>query len=244
MIRSSRVNKLIRLQEVHPERLESSSSLPSGFPHSPLESFQHVRTLRRWEPVQDFHVLSPFGHLRGLNPFFCRSPTSTSLHPLAPQALPCFHATMDALTPARLALRTLIRGNEHQSFTGQVSLVHTARTSMHSVTNHPARPAVAFMLPTQRNRLPEFEDSGLDFTMNEVARRYTRPNRVRHPTDCMFASGCSPPHLTVTQLPLATGNGHSPEEDFHLPDRTCSQAHSFRRRPESSIFGFYCNINS
>ncbi len=85
---------------------------------------------------------------------------------------------------------------------------------MHSVTNHPARPAVAFMLPTQRNRLPEFEDSGLDFTMNEVARRYTRPNRVRHPTDCMFASGCSPPRLMTTQLPSATGSGHLPGGTF------------------------------
>ena len=30
------------------------------------------------------------------------------------------------------------------------------------------------------------------------------PNRVRYPTDWSFASGCSPPHLTVTQLPSAT----------------------------------------
>lgn len=30
------------------------------------------------------------------------------------------------------------------------------------------------------------------------------PNRVRYPTDWQFASGCSPPHLTVTQLPLAS----------------------------------------
>src|SRR4030042_6886213 len=29
------------------------------------------------------------------------------------------------------------------------------------------------------------------------------------------------------------GLGIIPEEDFHLPDRACSQAHSFRRKPES-----------
>ncbi|MDO9528028.1 MAG: hypothetical protein Q7J27_02590, partial [Syntrophales bacterium] len=29
-------------------------------------------------------------------------------------------------------------------------------------------------------------------------------------TDCMFASGCSPPRLTATQLPSATGIGHNP----------------------------------
>src|SRR4030042_4633501 len=32
------------------------------------------------------------------------------------------------------------------------------------------------------------------------------------------------------------GLGIIPEEDFHLPDRACSQAHSFRRKPESSKF--------
>ena len=233
MISASTVNVLTSLSKAHPEVLASSASLTSGFAHSPLESFQHARPPLRWVPEQDVHQLSPFGHLRGCNPLFCDSPSSTFLHPLAPQALPCFHATMDALTPARLALRTLIRGNEHQPFTGQVSLVHKTRTSLHSVTNHPAHPAVASMLPTQRNRLPEFEDSGLDFTIGMKARRYVRPKRVRFTTDCRFASGCSPPHLTVTQLPSATGNGHFPEEDFHLPDRACSQAHIPPAKPEA-----------
>ena len=69
---------------------------------------------------------------------------------------------------------------------------------------------------------------GLDFTLNPQARRYARPNRVPHRTDCMFASGCSPPRLTATQLPSATGSGHLPEGDFHPSDRACSQAHGFR----------------
>lgn len=70
--------------------------------------------------------------------------------------------------------------------------------------------------------------SGLDFTLNPQARRYARPNRVPHRTDCMFASGCSPPHLAVTQLPSATGTGHLPGGDLHPSDRACSQAHGFR----------------
>jgi hypothetical protein len=220
MISSSKVNKLTRLGEVHPEKLESSSSLPSGFPHSPVESFQHVRPPLRREPLKDFHVLSPFGHLRGFTPLFCGNPTSTFLHPFAPQALPCIHATTGTLTPARLALRTLIRGIEHQPFSGQVSLLHTTRLSMHSVTNHPTRPVIAFTLSTQRDRLPESAlmgspgGSGLDFAMNELARRSARPKRVRHPTDCLFASGCSPPRLTTTQSPSATGSGHLPEGTF------------------------------
>src|SRR5512139_193162 len=73
---------------------------------------------------------------------------------------------------------------------------------------------------------------GLDFALNPQARRYARPNRVRHPTDCMFASGCSPPRLAATQLPLATRSGHLLEEDFHLSDHACLQAHGFRLSPE------------
>jgi hypothetical protein len=52
--------------------------------------------------------------------------------------------------------------------------------------------------------------SGLDFALNPQARRYVRPNRVRHPTGCLFASGCSPPRLTATQLPSAIGGEHPP----------------------------------
>ena len=68
-------------------------------------------------------------------------------------------------------------------------------------------------------------DPGPDFAMNLLARRCVRPKRVRFTTDCMFASGCFPPHLTVTQLPSATGSGHLPEEDLHLPNRACLRAH-------------------
>ena len=82
-------------------------------------------------------------------------------------------------------------------------------------------------------------DPGLDFTLNPQARRYVRPNRVRYPTDCMFASGCFPPRLAATQLPSATGNGHLPEEDFHLSDCACSQAHGFRPPPERQTMMIY-----
>ena len=34
---------------------------------------------------------------------------------------------------------------------------------------------------------------------------YVRPNRVRLPVDWSLASGCSPPRLTATQFPSATG---------------------------------------
>ena len=49
--------------------------------------------------------------------------------------------------------------------------------------------------------------------MNPQARRHSPPKRVHFITDCQFASGCSPPHLAVTQLPSAT-------ESWLTPTRT------------------------
>jgi len=79
---------------------------------------------------------------------------STFLHPFAPQALPCFLATMGAVTPAQRVLRVLIRDNELPPSTGQVSLLHSSRPSMHSVTKHLTHPVTASPLPAQRDRLP------------------------------------------------------------------------------------------
>ena len=141
---------------------------------------------------------------------------STFLHPFAPRALPRFFAPTGALTPARAALRTLIRGNEHPPYPRQVSLVHTARPSLHSVTKHLTRPAIASPLPAQRDRPPGL-CPGLDFAFRQQAHRHARPNRVRHPTDCRFASGCSPPRLATAQLPLATRERASPKEGTFTP---------------------------
>jgi len=44
----------------------------------------------------------------------------------------------------------------------------------------------------------------LVFTMHTEARQLIPPNRVRYPTDWSFASSCSPPCLTTTQLLSAT----------------------------------------
>jgi len=150
--------------------------------------------------------------------FFCSwfNYSSTFLHPLAPRALPRFFATTGALIPAQGALRTLIRGNEHPPCPEQVSLIHRTRPSMHSVTIHLTRPAIASPLPAQRDRLPGL-CPGLDFAFGLQAHRHARPNRVRHPTDCMFASGCSPPRLAAAQLPLATRERASPEEGTSTP---------------------------
>ncbi len=98
-------------------------------------------------------MLSLFRHYHGF-PFILSVPkTSTSLRPFAPRALPRISALMGVLTPVRLALRTQLRSNEHQPFSGQVSLVHTTRPSMHSVPNHLTRPVIPLSLPTQGDRL-------------------------------------------------------------------------------------------
>jgi hypothetical protein len=152
MLRTLGASERIRLKGVVPRVLACSASLHSGSPHSPYESIQHAGSLCAKAPGQDSHRLSPFGHSRGWKPITLRSPASTFLRPFAPRALPRFHATMDALTPARLALRHTT--HEHQPFSGQVSLVHAVRTSMHSVTKHLTRPVIAYVLPAQRDRLP------------------------------------------------------------------------------------------
>jgi len=156
------------------------------------------------------------GHSLGAFFIRCIHCTSTFLHPFAPRALPRFFAPTSALTPAQGALRTLTKGNEHPPCPEQVSLIPRTRPSMHSVTNHLARPVIAYPLPDQRDRLPDL-NPGLDFALGLRAHRYARPNRVRHPTDCMFASGCSPPHLAAAQLPLATRKRASPGEGTFTP---------------------------
>jgi len=151
------------------------------------------------------------------SPFYPGLPyLSTFLHPFAPRALPRFFAPRDALTPAQGALRTLIRGNEHPPYPRQVSLVPTARPSLHSVTIHLTRPLIASPLPAQRDRPPGLYP-GLDFAFGLQAHRHARPNRVRLPTDCRFASGGSLPRLAAAQLPLATRKRASPGKGTSTP---------------------------
>ena len=98
-------------------------------------------------------MLSPCRHFRRVAFTRYGLHRSTFLPPLAPRALPRFLATMEALTPARPVLRLLLQ-NERRPFTGQVSLVHMAQASTHSVTKHLTPPSTASLLPDQRDGLP------------------------------------------------------------------------------------------
>lgn len=80
------------------------------------------------------------------------------------------------------------------------------------------------------------------FAKHEEARRSTPPNRVRVPTGCPFASGCSPPRLgatqilrpSATQLPSATYAVISHGTDSHHADKTDSRTHSCPRLSRAS----------
>jgi hypothetical protein len=140
------------------------------------------------------HPTGLFRHCHGLLFILYSHFTSTFLHPFAPRALPRFLATMGALTPARLALRTQWKRNEHQPFSGQVSLVHSTHPSMHSVSNHLTRPVIPFVLPTQSDRLLTFH--------SYVPRLVKFSNRLRllpegsslRPAEfVILQTACSPP---------------------------------------------------
>src|SRR5215472_11935932 len=61
------------------------------------------------------------------------------------------------------------------------------------------------------------------FTTNEQARHSVTPNRVRHPTDCRFISGCSPPRLAATRLPSITEPATGSGADLHRADKAPSR---------------------
>src|SRR5258705_13335719 len=125
---------------------------------------------------------------------------------------------MKILTPARLTHRAGLP-------------TYFATPSCRSVPNHGGCLAIA---SPPRQRVQRVSD----FAMNEQARRSSPPNRVRHPTDRQFTSGCSPPRLATTQLPSASEFVAFSDTDFHRADVAPSWAHSFRRTPESRLILF------
>ena len=76
----------------------------------------------------------------------------------------------------------------------------------HPVPNHVVRPPVALSVASA--------PSVFQASPDEQARHNTPPKRVRHPTDCPFASGCSPPRLAATQLPSITEPATSPARTY------------------------------
>ena len=100
--------------------------------------------------------------------------------------------------------------------------------------------------PPTTSRIPEERPSGFTSTLRVGPSRTQAspsksrladtppPKRVRHPTGCSFASGCSPPRLTATQLLSATQVVTSYGLDLHQPDTATSRTHSWPRRQPST----------
>jgi hypothetical protein len=168
----------------------------------------------------DFCTLcSPHGHSRRLAfalPL-CVAHASTFLPPVPRRCFAfsasrglCRCGTMKALTPARLTCRAGLPA-------------YFATPSCRSVSNH-----VSCLVIAYHHASVTSDFAG--FTLESQARRSPPPNRVRSPTDQQFASGCSPPRLTTTRLPLAAEFVAYSDTDFHRADVAPSRAHDSRLR--------------
>ncbi len=130
---------------------------------------------------------------------------SASLHPFAPRALPRFHATMGALTPARLPSRPAGLPAYVENLPTLPSpttpglpdcRVWVLALGLHRVNRQASSPV----------RHPSREVIGVTWASPFPSRLATATGRIEFTcvTDESFASGCSPPRLTATQLPSAT----------------------------------------
>ena len=195
--------------------------------HSQLENRQHT-----FSPDIEFDPLlldlsglfSPFEHSHRLNVPMYDPHVSTFLRPFAPQALPCFNATMDALTPARAALRSHTSGHEHRPNPWQVSLLHVSGLYNHSVPNHLMDPRCGFSTRPLNPSGPVLLLFGVGFAPPTQARRSTRPNRVRSRYGLVI-------HLLLLSTPLrsdAVTVDYRPERG--CLERTCTSRTQHARR--------------
>ncbi len=164
-------------------------------------------------------LFSRIAHCRGFVFVPHGHSSSTLLRPFAPLALP---------------LHPRYYGRPDSSPAGSSYPVQRQRSPTLLQTGLPASHGATFPAFCHQTPGASCQTPGPDFALNPQAHRNTRPNPDFHRTDCRFASGCSPPRLATTQLPSAIGIGHLPKVDLHLSNRTCSEAHSFPKRRESS----------
>jgi hypothetical protein len=180
-------------------------------------------------PKKEAPTGSALRHSRGY--LFCSwfasspSPSLRSLCSTPITALPRSNGRSSSYPPGSSSpLRGVNSGSHH----GQVSLVHTARPSMHSVTKPLTRSVIASMLPAQRDRLPD--PPPLDSFVDQV---WTSPFIRRLVATCgriafvILRTACSPPvaphpasrRCSYLRLPRAAspGGGLSPLKSRPLP---------------------------
>jgi hypothetical protein len=149
---------------------------------------------------------------------------SISLRPFAPQALPCFVATMDALTPARRLFVPHVAAMNTGWFRAGLSAYHVW-PSGHSVSKHLSAPAVALAhYPSARRASLSSSGSGLRLISAGS------PVGPAESSSRLLRTGRSPPgalhdvsrHRNTFELQAGEC---VPEEDLHLSDQTGSQTH-------------------
>jgi len=144
---------------------------------------------------------------------------------------------MDALTPDRQALRTLIRGSG--ALNSRLVPIRSPWLTPHDLPCIPS-PTTQYALTSLSCCPFSASDAPVHFTFTGQASPWMR--RLAAPQGrivfVILRTACSPPvalhpasqRRSYLRLP---GLGIIPEEDFHLPDRACSQAHSFPWKRES-----------
>ena len=171
------------------------------------------------------HVLRPFGHCRRFACAFAHRPSR--IHLPIPLPYPRLMLTA-ALAHTSVGLRrgllpsAMSLPSDNEAITPKMPTRYYQDSD--SCGRHHGRRSPRFTHPhvldvpppttrTARSSLssPTQRDQSLpDFAFSQPARRRSPPNRVRHPTDRQFASGCFPPRIAATQLPSTTGPWPTP----------------------------------
>jgi hypothetical protein len=163
---------------------------------------------------------------------------STFLHPFTPPALPGFIATMGALTPARCPAAFLALA--HQTLRPRRSLRFTCPAFAALCLQPPCRTTRSLWHRPSASWARRLRGSGLRLSIGGSP--YGPAESSSSSTDCCFASGCSPPHLTMTQLPSATGLVGTPGTDLHHPDKARSRTHDGRDKRGHDTGGACVNL--
>jgi len=145
-------------------------------------------------------VLSRCRHLRyGGALIACHVP-STFLRPFARRALPRFLARMDALTPERPVLRTLIRGSERRTCLRSGLLASCAKPSDRSASNHLLPPlGLDLVLPGSLPR--SLSAASLSGTTASLGLRHFLAGSPRQPAESSSSSCGLAVHLQLLSTP-------------------------------------------
>jgi len=192
-------------------------------------------------------VCLAFRHLHWFR--FCpmRNYSSTFLRSLRSRpitAFPRYYGRSDSCSPGSSAFS----GLNTVSISQQVSLVHMAQPSSHSVTKHLTRPAIAFALPAQRDRPPGVRYSGIFPVPRSGLRHLSAGSSLRAAESCSLSYGLrvrlrllsTSPYgdaVTISYRERASpGGGLSPPRSRLLPGARIPACAGMTRQ---SVFAFY-----